>query len=109
MTRKEKDQILKSVDALSTRFATPTFGGTVIDTITLQSIIDSIPLTEEKPTELYAILDVDNDKIIFNARGGCYRDKDDAERKKRELINNTPFADNLSYKVVVYKLHGSVD
>lgn len=106
MTRKEKEQLLQNIESLSTRFTTPTFGGTVIDTITLEKIIDAIPVTEEKPTELYAILDADNDKIIFNARGGCYRDKNDAERKRRQLINSTEYADNLSYRVVTYKLQG---
>lgn len=109
MTKKEKEQILKDIDALSTRFTTPTFGGTVIDTITLKNIIDSIPLQEDKPTKLYAILDVKNNKIIFNARGGCYKNKDDAEKKRIRLINGNPSSDDLSYKVVMYKLQSFVD
>ena len=105
MTREEKEKLLSSIDTLSTRFCTPSFGGTVIDTITLKKIIDDMPLTYEKPKELYAILDIRTDKIIFNARGGCYHKKEDAERKRRQLISEDFFEDESAYKVVVYKLH----
>ena len=104
MTREEKENLLSSIDTLSTRFCTPSFGGTVIDVITLKKIIDDIPLSYEKPKELYAVLDIRTDKIIFNARGGCYHKKEDAERKMRQLIIEDFFNDESAYKVVTYKL-----
>jgi hypothetical protein len=36
-----------------------------------------------RPTELYAIENITTGEIIFNARGGCYRDKEAAKRKAR--------------------------
>lgn len=104
MTREEKTKLLDDINALSTRFCTPSFGGRVIDITTLEKIINNIPLTYEKPKELYAILDVYGDKIIFNARGGCYHKREDADRKRRTLIQEDDFGDDFSYRVVTYKL-----
>lgn len=53
-------------------------------------------LQVKRPTELYAIEDMTTGEIIFNARGGCYRDKEAVKRKVKELGAN--------YKIVKYRL-----
>ena len=50
----------------------------------------------KRPTELYAIENMTTGEIIFNARGGCYRDKEAVKRKVKELGAN--------YKIVKYRL-----
>lgn len=50
----------------------------------------------KRPTELYAIEDITTGEIIFNARGGCYRQIDEAKTKLRKLGDG--------YKIVKYKL-----
>lgn len=52
----------------------------------------------KSPTELYAIKDIATGEIIFNARGGCYRQIDEVEKKLRKLGDG--------YKIVKYKLIG---
>lgn len=52
----------------------------------------------KRPTELYAIEDITTGEIIFNARGGCYRQIDEAKTKLRKLGDG--------YKIVKYKLIG---
>ena len=55
-------------------------------------------LQVKRPTELYAIEDIATGEIIFNARGGCYRQIDEAKTKLRKLGDG--------YKIVKYKLIG---
>lgn len=50
----------------------------------------------KRPTELYAIENISTGEIIFNARGGCYRDKEAAKRKVKEL--------GMNYRIVKYRL-----
>lgn len=50
----------------------------------------------KRPTELYAIENITTGEIIFNARGGCYREKEAAKRKVKELGTN--------YRIVKYRL-----
>lgn len=52
----------------------------------------------KRPTELYAIENITTGEIIFNARGGCYRQIDEAKTKLRKLGDG--------YKIVKYKLIG---
>lgn len=53
-------------------------------------------LQMRRPTELYAIENITTGEIIFNARGGCYRDKEAAKRKVKEL--------GMNYRIVKYRL-----
>lgn len=55
---------------------------------------------EVRPTELYAIEDVNTGKIIFNARGGCYKQVSDALKKLAYLTAR----DSGNYRIVVYRL-----
>lgn len=48
MTVSEKKQLLENIEALSTRFCTPTFGGTIIDIDTVKKIIDDMPITKNQ-------------------------------------------------------------
>ena len=50
----------------------------------------------KRPTELYAIENMITGEIIFNARGGCYREKEAAKRKVKKLGTN--------YRIVKYRL-----
>ena len=50
----------------------------------------------KRPTELYAIENITTGEIIFNARGGCYREKEAAKRKVKKLGTN--------YRIVKYRL-----
>lgn len=50
----------------------------------------------KRPTELYAIENMITGEIIFNARGGCYREKEAVKRKVKELGTN--------YRIVKYRL-----
>jgi len=50
-----------------------------------------------RPVELYAIEEISSGKIIFNARGGAYKDKELAIRKLNEL-------GSCSHRLVIYKL-----
>lgn len=49
-----------------------------------------------RPKELYAIEHIPSGKIIFNARGGCYKHLDEAKAKLDEC--------GLCYRIVTYKL-----
>lgn len=51
----------------------------------------------KRPTELYAIENMTTGEIIFNARGGCYRDKEAVKRKVKELGAK-------NYRIVKYRL-----
>ena len=52
---------------------------------------------EFHPKVLYAIEDTTTHKIIFNARGGCYKHFGDVEKKLEKLGDK-------KYKIVNYKL-----
>lgn len=53
-----------------------------------------------RPKELYAVEDCLTGDIIFNARGGCYKDIDTAQKKLDKLSKST----GRSYRIVAYKL-----
>lgn len=53
-------------------------------------------LQVKRPTELYAIENITTGEIIFNARGGCYREKEAVKRKVEKLGTN--------YRIVKYRL-----
>lgn len=52
---------------------------------------------EFRPKELYAIEHCPSGKIIFNARGGCYKHLDEVTTKLAKLREE-------SYRIVTYKL-----
>ena len=56
---------------------------------------------EFRPKELYAIEHCPSGKIIFNARGGCYKHLDEAKTKLSKLGEE-------SYRIVTYKLQEGV-
>jgi len=49
-----------------------------------------------RPKELYALEHIPTGKIIFNARGGCYKHLDEAKAKLDKC--------GLCYRIVTYKL-----
>ena len=53
-----------------------------------------------RPTKLYAIEECISGNIIFNARGGCYKEYADAMSKVARLIEE----DGKSYRIVKYEL-----
>lgn len=59
--------------------------------------------TEIRPIELYAIENVDTGKIIFNARGGCYKQISDALKKLAYLTERN----SCNYRIVIYRLDES--
>lgn len=73
--------------------------------ITIDSLLDQIKELKKqiinRPIELYAIEDCISGNIIFNARGGCYREAADASDKISRLLKENP--DN-SYRIVTYRL-----
>lgn len=54
-----------------------------------------------RPIELYAVEDCISGNIIFNARGGCYKEVADANDKISRLLKENP---NNSYRIVTYRL-----
>lgn len=52
---------------------------------------------EFRPKELYAIEYVPSGKIIFNARGGCYKHLDEAKARFKKLGEE-------NYRIITYKL-----
>ena len=55
---------------------------------------------EFRPTTLYAIEHIPTGKIIFNARGGCYKHWDEAENKLSRIDGDC--------RIVTYKLQEGV-
>ena len=103
MKQKEKDELLETINKLSCRIALPSFGGNIIDVITLEDVIDSIPVDDEEVTEVYAIKDLVNDEIIWSARGSAYKTMKDAKNRiaRLENKNRNTFT---AYKIITYKL-----
>lgn len=64
----------------------------------VQEWIDKAPTVITRPTELYAIEDCITGQIIFNARGGCYRDIADANDKITRLTREN----DSTYRIVKY-------
>lgn len=62
--------------------------------------IDEVPTAIFRPTELYAVEDCISGKIIFNARGGCYKDIADVTDKIARLTKEN----GGTYRVVKYVL-----
>lgn len=55
---------------------------------------------EFRPKELYAIEHIPTGRIIFNARGGCYKHLDEAENKLSRIDGDC--------RIVTYKLQEGV-
>ena len=72
--------------------------------VIIDGLLNHIEELEKKhinrPIELYAIEDCISGNIIFNARGGCYRDISDANRKVRRLMKEK----GGTFRVVTYRL-----
>lgn len=49
-------------------------------------ILEEVPTANPRPVELYAVEDCISGVIIFNARGGCYKDLSGAENKISRLV-----------------------
>lgn len=63
-------------------------------------ILEEVPTATFRPTELYAVEDYVSGKIIFNARGGCYKDIADATNKIERLTKEN----GGTYRIVKYVL-----
>ena len=72
----------------------------IIDTL-LEQIKELEKKVINRPIELYAIEDCIKGNIIFNARGGCYKEMADASDKVARLLKENPKG---SYRIVTYKL-----
>lgn len=103
MKKSEKEELLKFIDNLSCRISLPTFGGNIIDTLTLKGYIDKIPTDKEDIKEVYAIRDLITGDIIWSARGSAYKEMDEVEKKirKLKLLAQNKYKE---YKIITYKL-----
>jgi hypothetical protein len=63
-------------------------------------ILEEVPTAIFRPTELYAVEDCISGKIIFNARGGCYKDVEDVADKIARLTKEN----DGTYRMVKYVL-----
>lgn len=63
-------------------------------------ILEEVPTAIFRPTELYAVEDCISGKIIFNARGGCYKDIADVTDKIARLTKEN----GGTYRIVKYVL-----
>ena len=63
-------------------------------------ILEEVPTAIFRPTELYAVEDCISGKIIFNARGGCYKDIEDVTDKIARLTKEN----GGTYRIVKYVL-----
>jgi hypothetical protein len=72
-----------------------------IDIKTLKNIIGDYK--RKNVDEIYAIRDIINGTIIWNARGSAYKEKADAEKKIKALAvtNKNDFS---RYKIITYKI-----
>lgn len=66
-------------------------------------ILEEVPTAIFRPTELYAVEDCISGKIIFNARGGCYKDIADVTDKIARLTKEK----GGIYRVIKYVLSAS--
>lgn len=66
----------------------------------ISCILEEVPTVNPRPAELYAVEDCISGQIIFNARGGCYRNKTDAADKITRLVGEK----GGTYRIVTYKL-----
>lgn len=73
--------------------------------IIIDGLLEQIKVLEKKmisrPIELYAVEDCISGEIIFNARGGCYKEVADANDKISRLLKEHS---DKSYKIVTYRL-----
>ena len=63
-------------------------------------ILEEVPTASFRPTELYAVEDCISGRIIFNARGGCYKDISDVADKIKRLEKEN----DGTYRMVKYVL-----
>lgn len=63
----------------------------------LEDLKDLRAEKSNRPTHLYAIENTSTGKILFNARGCCYKLRSDAKRKLSEL-------GELNHRIVTYKM-----
>lgn len=66
----------------------------------ISCILEEVPTANPRPTELYAVEDCISGKIIFNARGGCYKDMADVTEKVARLTKDN----GGKYRIVKYVL-----
>lgn len=59
-----------------------------------------VKIANHRPTELYAVEDWITGKIIFNARGGCYKDIAEVSDKLKRLTKEN----GDIYRIVKYVL-----
>lgn len=73
--------------------------------IVIDDLLEQIKVLKKqlitRPIELYAVEDCISGNIIFNSRGGCYRDVADANDKISRLLKEH---NDKSYRIVTYKL-----
>lgn len=69
----------------------------------IRVILEEIPTAIFRPTELYAVEDCISGKIIFNARGGCYKDIAEVTDKIARLTKEN----GGTYRVIKYVLSAS--
>ena len=63
-------------------------------------ILEEVPTAIFRPTELYAVEDCISGRIIFNTRGGCYKDVEDVADKIARLTKEN----DGTYRMVKYVL-----
>lgn len=63
-------------------------------------ILEELQTANPRPTILYAVEDCINGNIIFNARGGCYKNEEDVLNKIEKLTKQT----GGTYRIVKYVL-----
>lgn len=63
-------------------------------------ILEEVPTAIFRPTELYAVEDCISGKIIFNSRGGCYKDVENVADKIARLTKEN----GGTYRMVKYML-----
>lgn len=88
------DDVIKAIDK-----HTKDEGEIVLDE-DISIILEEVPTAIFRPTELYAVEDCISGRIIFNARGGCYKDVEDVADKIARLTKEN----DGTYRMVKYVL-----
>lgn len=86
------DEVIRAIDK-------HTFNGNELDE-DISVILEEVPTVSFRPTELYAIEDCISGRFIFNSRGGCYQDIENAIKKIRKLEAEK----DGEYRIVKYVL-----
>ena len=86
------DDVIRAIDK-------HTFNQNLLDE-DISIIIEEVKTANPRPTELYAVEDCISGKIIFNARGGCYKDIAEVSDKLARLTKEN----GGTYRIVKYVL-----